>query len=70
MVSKHLAKGKMNAIIQVFGWYDDRYQTLRTIWMIDEFFFAFIKMYVNIVNSEKDHRGFIPSLITFSPRML
>lgn len=25
---------KMNAIIQVFGLYDDRYQTLRAIWVI------------------------------------
>lgn len=39
----------MNAIIQVFGQYDDRYQTLRTIWVIGIFFFTFIQMYVDIV---------------------
>ena len=38
----------MNAIIQVFGCCDDRYQALRTIWMIDVFF-RFQQRYVNIV---------------------
>lgn len=37
----------MNAVIQVFGLYDDRYQTLRAIWMIGVFFFTFIQMYVD-----------------------
>ena len=63
----------MNAIIQVFGQYDDRYQTLRTIWVIGVFFFTFIQMYLDIalVKGKKSQGLFLNlKLIPFFPRML
>lgn len=43
----------MNAIIQVFGLYDDRYQTLRAIWVIGEVFFT-IQMYVDTAHGQRE----------------
>lgn len=37
----------MNAIIQVFGLHDDRYQTLTAIWVIGIFFSTCIQVYVD-----------------------
>lgn len=51
----------MNAIIQVFGLHDDRYQTLTAIWVIGIFFSTCIQVYVDraLAKGEKKILGVV-----------